>query len=226
MAAKFSHQLYGAFLTFIVLQSFLVESRSIELESTQTHEQGQRRNNSSPVDIGRSNLNESSHLDAKYTFSGGRWYYFPLTYGFQSTSLMPSGLPPQVVLNVMDEAFRKWQAAVPEFAFQRVYPGENANIKISFTTTLTPDLYGYGYYPPDGSLNLDIGHTVWSTKSYPAYNEHDLLSGAMHEIGHTLGLTHSPNPNAVMYHTLDYGTIRRELSQEDIGHIQSLYYYG
>ncbi|GMI98810.1 hypothetical protein HRI_003550300 [Hibiscus trionum] len=45
MAAKFSHQLYlyGAFLTFILLQSFVVQSKLVELESTQNHEQGQRR---------------------------------------------------------------------------------------------------------------------------------------------------------------------------------------
>ncbi|KAK8486902.1 hypothetical protein V6N13_002905 [Hibiscus sabdariffa] len=66
---------------------------------------------------------------------------------------MPSGLNRENVTSVMDAAFRKWQDVVPEFTFQRVYPDENADIKISFTI-LNNNLYGYGYYPPDGGFIL------------------------------------------------------------------------
>ncbi|XP_039001154.1 metalloendoproteinase 1-MMP-like [Hibiscus syriacus] len=203
--------------------AFLVNSRPITLESLRNHEQDRRRSSGSPDDIGRPTFDGLFHFDANHTLSSGRWYHSPLTYGFTSTSSMPPNLNSNVVVAVIDAAFRKWQGAVPEFAFQRIYPGENADIKISFTT-LDPKNYGFGYYPPDGRLYLDIDHTIWSTKSYPAGNELDLMSGAMHEIGHTLGLEHSSDRTAVMYPYLDYGTNKRELSQEDIYVVQSLYY--
>ncbi|KAL4369551.1 hypothetical protein GQ457_05G032670 [Hibiscus cannabinus] len=216
MAIKFCHQLNGAFIMFLVLQSFLVESRPVKSESPHNREQGQRKNNGTTVDGLYS-------LEINHNLYGGKWYNFPLTYGFDSTSPMPSGLNYENLISVIDEAFQKWQAAVPEFAFRRIYPGEYADITILFTT-LSNGLYGYGYYPPDGRLHLDIDHTYWSIGSYPTQNQHDLLSGAMHEIGHTLGLMHTWNRDAVMYPTLDYGMIKRELSQEDIDRIQSLYY--
>ncbi|KAK8486900.1 hypothetical protein V6N13_002907 [Hibiscus sabdariffa] len=200
MPIKIFLQLYGAFIMLLVLQSFVVESSS---------------------DVIVRSVSGEVIWGANYTIYIGKT---PLTYGFESTSPMPSGLNPEDVTSVMDAAFQKWQDAVPEFAFQRVYPGENADIKISFTT-LSNDLYGYGYYPPDGRLHLDIDHSYWSTKSYPAQNENDLLSCAMHEIGHTLGLHHTNDQSAVMYPTLYIADIKRELNQEDIDRIQSLYYY-
>ncbi|GMI98808.1 hypothetical protein HRI_003550100 [Hibiscus trionum] len=223
MAVKFSHQLYGVFLTFFVLQPFVVDSRPVELEPPHNHEQGLRRSNGSLDDIARSSRDGLFQSEVNYTLYGGKWNNSPVTYGFESTSPMPSGLHREKVTAVIDAAFRKWQNVVPEFAFQRVYPGDDADITISFTT-LSLELYGYGYYPPDGMLYLDIDHTHWSTKSKLAWNKHDLLSGAMHEIGHTLGLKHSENQSAVMYPTLYPGNTRRELSQEDIDRIQSLYY--
>lgn len=49
----------------------------------------------------------------------------------------------------------------------------------------------------------------------------DLLTVAAHEIGHTLGLDHSNDPNALMYPS--YTEPRRFLGQDDIAGVQSLY---
>ncbi|KAK8517087.1 hypothetical protein V6N13_092371 [Hibiscus sabdariffa] len=223
MAIKFSHQFNGAFIMFLVLQSFLVESRHVKLEPPHNQEQGHRKSNGTSDGIAPSTLDGLYSSKINNNLYGGKWYKSPLTYGFDSTSPLPSGSNYEDVISVIDEAFQKWQAVVPEFAFQRIYPGEYADITIMFTTIST-EYCGYSYYPPDGRLYLDIDHTYWSIKSYPARNEHDLLSATMHEIGHTLGLMHIYNRDAVMYPTLDYGTIKRELSQEDIDRIQSLYY--
>ncbi|KAH1080760.1 hypothetical protein J1N35_020521 [Gossypium stocksii] len=51
----------------------------------------------------------------------------------------------------------------------------------------------------------------------------DLQSGAMHEIGHALGLGHGRNPDAVMYYRLDCGRNKRNLSQDHISGLQTLY---
>lgn len=49
----------------------------------------------------------------------------------------------------------------------------------------------------------------------------DLLTVAAHEIGHTLGLAHSDDPNALMYPS--YRGPHRFLGQDDIAGVQSLY---
>ncbi|KAK8654327.1 hypothetical protein V6N13_128298 [Hibiscus sabdariffa] len=180
MAAKFRHQLLGAFLTILVLQPFVSGQGSVG------------------------------------------WNNLPLTYGFLTTSSLPEYLDLQVVTSVIDAAFQVWQVAVPKFEFRRIYPGENANIKIAFTRVGSP-AYGIGYPPPDGRLYIDNNHIPWSTKSYPASNELDLMSGLLHLIGDTLGLGDSTDPTSVMYHTLTLGTIERQLSREDITRIQALY---
>ena len=49
----------------------------------------------------------------------------------------------------------------------------------------------------------------------------DLLSVAIHELGHALGLRHSTDPNAIMFPT--YSGPRHELGEDDIAGIQSIY---
>ncbi|KAE8657674.1 hypothetical protein F3Y22_tig00116984pilonHSYRG00188 [Hibiscus syriacus] len=211
MATKSFHQLLGAFLTVLVLQSFVVKSRPVKSESPGQGSRG-----------GQPTSDDSFHSDVNNTLLSGKWDQFPVTYVLSSSS-MPAYLDPQAVATTIVTAFRKWQTAVPKFAFRKIYPGEHANIKIGFTPL--DGYYGYGYYPPDGRLYLDKSHTNWSTKSYPAGYEIDLMSVAMNAIGHTLGLEDSTNPSAVMYPTLYSGSIKRELSEEDMNRIQNLYYY-
>ena len=52
----------------------------------------------------------------------------------------------------------------------------------------------------------------------------DLLTVAAHEIGHTLGLAHSNDPDALMYPS--YSEPHRSLGQDDIRGIQSIYGMG
>ncbi|TEA26162.1 hypothetical protein DBR06_SOUSAS8510045, partial [Sousa chinensis] len=52
----------------------------------------------------------------------------------------------------------------------------------------------------------------------------NFLYTATHELGHSLGLDHSSDPNAVMYPTYGEGNYKNfKLSQDDINGIQKLY---
>jgi hypothetical protein len=51
----------------------------------------------------------------------------------------------------------------------------------------------------------------------------DLVSIVTHEVGHFLGLAHSPLPDAVMYPTYTPGTLKRTLTADDIAAVCAVY---
>ncbi|MHC4501507.1 MAG: matrixin family metalloprotease, partial [Planctomycetota bacterium] len=82
--------------------------------------------------------------------------------------------------------------------------------------------------PPDnsdslaGDLHFDDSED-WDDYCYSG-SPIDLYSLALHELGHSLGLGHSSNPDAVMYTPFDsYIDCHRSLHQDDIDGIRSIY---
>lgn len=61
----------------------------------------------------------------------------------------------------------------------------------------------------------------WYSWTLPQIGEKRVLSAAVHEIGHSLGLDHSADPNAVMFE--DYDGSITELGADDIAGLRSLY---
>lgn len=150
-----------------------------------------------------------------------------LTYTFRSAVQV---IDMQELRTACFNAFQKW-AGVTQFTFQEASEGAQADIVIGFRRGDHGDGYpfdgpgrilAHSFAPTDGRFHIDADEN-WSTN--PGMYEMDLESVAVHEIGHLLGLGHSRDPNAIMYPTISAATIKRELGQDDIDGIRSLYAY-
>ncbi|XP_027705338.1 macrophage metalloelastase [Vombatus ursinus] len=129
----------------------------------------------------------------------------------------------------IEKAFKVWSNVTP-LTFRRIYMGE-ADIMISFASGVHGDFYpfdgrhgtlAHAYAPGpgiggDAHFDEDEGWTA----DIRGYN---LFLVAAHEFGHSLGLDHSRDPQALMYP--NYKAVdpsRFRLSQDDVKGIQTLY---
>ncbi|XP_006887414.1 PREDICTED: stromelysin-2-like [Elephantulus edwardii] len=130
----------------------------------------------------------------------------------------------------IERALKLWEVETP-LTFSRVYDGE-ADIMISFKSRDHIDFASFDILPlavahafsPGPGLRGDVHFydDIQWTEDYSGIN---FLFVAAHELGHALGLSHSNDPEALMY-TLykelnDSSQLR--LSQDDVNGIQSLY---
>uniref|UniRef100_K7DE67 Stromelysin-1 n=1 Tax=Pan troglodytes TaxID=9598 RepID=K7DE67_PANTR len=162
------------------------------------------------------------------TFPGiPKWRKTHLTY--RIVNYTPD-LPKDAVDSAVEKALKVWEEVTP-LTFSRLYEGE-ADIMISFAVKEHGDFYSFdgpGHslahaYPPGPGLYGDI-HFDDDEKWTEDASGTNLFLVAAHELGHSLGLFHSANTEALMYplyHSLTDLT-RFRLSQDDINGIQSLY---
>lgn len=155
---------------------------------------------------------EYIHVSA-YGSPRGRWNRGNLTYSVNSAG---SNLSLSVINGVMANAFQQWQSAAPFFTFMQV--NANADIKIQFGGAnldarfgKSGGVAGVGNYPEDGRLFFDAAE-IWTASS--------LLSVALHEIGHVLGLSHSTSRSSLMY---PYDMNFSNIDNETIQAIQGIY---
>ena len=118
----------------------------------------------------------------------------------------------------------QWKSASP-IDFNQVSTG--GDIRISWQVGDHGDgspfdgpsnVLAHAFYPTHGGLHFDDDET-WTDNNPPSGV--DLVSVAIHELGHSLGLGHSSDTNAVMY--AYYTGIRRNLNPDDIAGIQAIY---
>ncbi len=151
----------------------------------------------------------------------GRWGRGNLSW---SANVTGSGLSQGFVDGVLTTAFAVWSATSPFFTFTRV--SGPADIQVQFGgsalrgTFGTPGgVAGSAGPPPTGRLLLDSSEG-WTNPVLPGSPVPLLLSVAIHEIGHVLGLSHSTSETSVMY---PYDIQSGVLDGETLGAIQSLY---
>ncbi|KAJ6291654.1 hypothetical protein OIU76_023689 [Salix suchowensis] len=147
------------------------------------------------------------HMVAHYEFGSNKWppSKYALTYTFGP------GLQ------------------VTSFTFTEATDGASADIVIAFYSGDHGDgdpfdgpgrILAHGFFPQDGRLHYDADEN-WSTN--PAMDQTDLESVSVHEIGHLLGLHHSNDRESIMYPSIQIGTKKRDLTQDDIDGIHALY---
>lgn len=66
------------------------------------------------------------------------------------------------------------------------------------------------------------GPWTWNT-NWPTYTQFDVESVGLHELGHVLGLDHSQYNWAVMWYSINWGEVQRDLSSDDIDGAIAIY---
>ncbi|KAF2303518.1 hypothetical protein GH714_018931 [Hevea brasiliensis] len=176
------------------------------------------------------------HASRNYVYFPGkpRWTrHIPmtLTYAFSPENLI-SYLSLSDVKNVFKHAFARWGSVIP-VSFMETDDYGFADIKIGFYSGDHGDgepfdgilgVLAHSFSPESGKFHLDAAET-WAVELGMEKSEVavDLESVAIHEIGHLLGLAHSPVNEAVMYPSLKPRKKKVELSVDDIQGVQALY---
>ncbi len=171
---------------------------------------------------------------APFVATGGRWPTSALTYALQESGL---DLPAATVRQAIHQAFSTW-AGWTGLSFREVPMAAGPHIIIRFVTGDHGDgnafdgvngVLAHAFFPPvppntptpiQGDTHFDEAET-WTVTVPPAAGQFDLVTVAIHEFGHALGLNHSPVAGSVM--EAFYAGPRRVLHGDDIAGITSIY---
>lgn len=170
-------------------------------------------------------LKDPNAIVPLYELSESKWNKTNLTYYINNTSAHLTAAQRE---NCIKRAFNEWDA-VSSLSFTQVFNESSADFKIKWATGSHGDphpfdgkgnVLAHAYYPyPDGGsyagqIHFDDAEDWTETKLYLV---------ALHEIGHALGIEHSPDGNAIMYEF--YSPSRDGLSADDVAAITNLYDY-
>lgn len=154
-----------------------------------------------------------------------------LTYAFSNDNMI-NYLNISDIKLVFKRAFAKWASVIP-VSFVVTDDYDFADIRIGFYSGDHGDgepfdgvlgVLAHSFSPESGKFHLDAAEkwaVDFETEKSPVAV--DLESVAVHEIGHLLGLAHSPVKDAVMYPTLKPRDKKVDLALDDIRGVQALY---
>lgn len=75
-------------------------------------------------------------------------------------------------------------------------------------------------YVSESDVDINANYSWWNGAEPGRY---DVQSVFLHEMGHSVGLSHSTQPVAVMYSTMSTNMVKRILQADDINGVKSLY---
>lgn len=169
-------------------------------------------------------VNNINNVGSHYVFFPGNLKWpntkFNLTYTFINN------YPLNFVAPVV-RALATW-ASNTQFTFSEALDSQMADIKISFERMDHGDgspfdgkwgILAHAFAPSDGRLHFDADES-WSDGV--VFNEFNVETVALHELGHVLGLGHSSVPTAIMWPYIDPGSTKG-LNSDDIAGIRALY---
>lgn len=171
----------------------------------------------------------------RYNHQGTRWgTYLQLRLRWQ---LMNEGrtLNRTVVRSVMRRAFKLWSDKT-NLKFTETFNDTDPEIKVSFQRYSHGDGYpfdgnngvlAHAFYPLNneglsGDVHFDDDENLSADRT-PNKDERDLMWIAVHEIGHSIGLEHSREQDAIMYPYYTGYKPNIQLKYDDIIGIQTLY---
>ena len=178
-------------------------------------------------DDGPINLNA-----ARYSIQGNKWNTNHLKYYFQNGT---NDIDSNNERNAVREAFEIWSCYTP-LTFTEVNSASNADIVILWGSGSHGDDYpfdsqngvlAHAFFPPPnggslaGDVHFDDSENWTLDMRVNSLQPIDLVTVAAHEIGHSLGLNHSSDSNALMY--AYYTGSHRFLDIDDISGIQAIY---
>lgn len=168
-----------------------------------------------------------------------RWHVAELRYAFENFT---PDVPQSAVQSALERAFLTWSAECA-IAFTQVDASQPHNIEIGWRSAFDSDydLVGadvaHADYPGtcsevnpggptplhfDGSECRWVDDAAWERDDTLAMPVYDIETVALHEIGHILGLRHSPIPGDVLYGAIPKKA-QRVLAANDILRIKFLY---
>ena len=168
-----------------------------------------------------------------YALEGPSWSSTTITWSFAATSGSFSGSVGAAYQATIEAAIAKW-ASVSNLSFREVSdvtPGVDVRIGWGVFSGGEIGETDYSYtlgatqrFVPGTTVRLEdpsadaVGTSL--TSRYQGTST-TLYQVALHELGHSLGLNHSTDPNAVMFPTL--GASNADLDASDIAGIQAIY---
>jgi len=170
-------------------------------------------------------LNESKAISEYRAIS--KWDDLDITYFFENGSDQLDG---DVERDLVRQAFALWSEQTP-LTFTEGSSAAEADISIAWATRDhgdgdpfdgPGDVLAHASFPNPYNNSEVILHFDDEERWVDSETRNvDLLTVAAHEIGHTLGLAHSSDPNALMYAA--YSGPHRSLDGDDIAGIQAIY---